>query len=130
MIHDMRIVSLPGDVPTLPSKEQAHAAAAAFAMLADPTRLQILWLVSAEALDVTTLVSQVGAKQPAVSQHLAKLRLSGLVDMHRTRGQVFYRARDHAARALITAALLYADHHLGTVADHHQADDPAMLSGE
>lgn len=125
----MQVVSRPGDVPALPSKEHARAAAAAFALLADPTRLKILWLVSADELDVTTLVSRVGAKQPAVSQHLAKLRLSGLVDMRRTRGQVFYRARDLSVRTLITAALLYADHRLGTVADHHQAGDLAMLSG-
>lgn len=114
------VVDLPSSKShrVLPSNEQAHAAAAAFAMLADPTRLLILWLVSVEELDVTTIASLVGANPPAVSQHLAKLRLSGLVETRKDGRQVFYRARDTHVRALITEALYHADHHVSGLADH------------
>ncbi|MGH9077099.1 MAG: ArsR/SmtB family transcription factor [Acidimicrobiales bacterium] len=91
------------------------AAVTAFSMLAEPTRLRLLWLVSAEELDVTTLADRVGTSVSAVSQHLGRLRLAGLVDTRRAGRHVIYRAVDAHVRSLIAAALSHAGHQVGEV---------------
>lgn len=95
-----------------------RAAVATLAMLAEPTRLRILWLVSAEERDVTTLARLVRANAPAVSQHLAKLRLAGLVDAQRAGRRVLYRVRDTHVRALLAEAFFHADHQVRGLSDH------------
>ena len=75
---------------TIPADEHAHLAAEGFRMLADPTRIKILWALLQGESSVACLAELVGATPTAVSQHLAKLRLSGLVrgrrDARRTCG--------------------------------------------
>ncbi len=51
------------------------------AMLADRTRLQLLWLLSRGEHDVGTLADLTDTTPSAASQHLAKLRLAGLVSV-------------------------------------------------
>ena len=102
----------------LPSDAQVKAAVTAFSMLAEPTRLRLLWLVSAEELDVTTLAARLEATVSVVSAHLAKLRLAGLVDTRKSGRHVLYRARDVHVRSLIAEALFHADHQVRGIADH------------
>jgi DNA-binding transcriptional ArsR family regulator len=102
----------------LPSEGQVKAAVTAFSMLAEPTRLQLLWLVSAEELDVTSLAARLEATVSVVSAHLAKLRLAGLVDTRKVGRHVLYRARDAHVRSLIAEALHHADHQVSGLADH------------
>jgi len=59
--------------------------------LADPTRLKILKLVLAEELCVCELQSLLSISQPAVSQHLAKLKAAGLVRERRAGMWTYYR---------------------------------------
>jgi DNA-binding transcriptional ArsR family regulator len=59
--------------------QQAQEAAAVFGLLASTTRLQLLWLLAQGEADVGALAEAVGGALPAVSQHLAKLKLAGLV---------------------------------------------------
>ena len=87
-------------------------------MLADPTRLRLLWHLSQQANDVNTLTGLVGAGRPAVSQHLAKLRLAGLVRAHREGRHAVYEARGGHVRRLVAEALLNADHVVGGLTDH------------
>ncbi|WP_224402911.1 helix-turn-helix transcriptional regulator [Pseudonocardia sp. ICBG1034] len=58
-------------------------AAAAFGMLAATSRLQIVWLLADGPRDVGTLATILGQPVAAVSQHLAKLKLAGLVRARR-----------------------------------------------
>jgi DNA-binding transcriptional ArsR family regulator len=102
----------------LPNEAQVRAAVTAFSMLAEPTRLQLLWLVSAEELDVTTLAERVGVNASAVSQHLSRLRLAGLVDTRKAGRHVLYRARDTHVSSLIAEALFHADHQVSGIPDH------------
>ncbi|MDN5933618.1 MAG: metalloregulator ArsR/SmtB family transcription factor [Pseudonocardia sp.] len=102
----------------LPDGEHVTAAADAFRMLGDPTRLRILWLLCRSESDVSSLVEQVGVARPAVSQHLAKLRLAGLVATHREGRRAVYRARGGHVRRLLDEALQAADHHLAGTPDH------------
>ncbi len=59
--------------------------------LADKTRLHMLALVGQEELCVCELVSILGLSQPAVSQHLRKLRQAGLIKERKNAQWVFYR---------------------------------------
>jgi DNA-binding transcriptional ArsR family regulator len=93
-----------------PSETRLAAAATVFALLADPTRLHILWLLTRGESDVTTLATACGAARPAVSQHLAKLRLAGLVDARRDGRHAVYALKDGHLRRLVTEALSHADH--------------------
>lgn len=102
----------------LPSGEHVEAAVTAFRMLADPTRVRLLWLLCGAEYDVTSLAAVVGVARPAVSQHLAKLRLAGLVSLRREGRRAVYRARGGHVRRLLAEAVEAADHHLTGAADH------------
>lgn len=74
-----------------PSAEVLGEAAAAFGLLASAARLHIMWALSQGECDVTHLADRVGGALPAVSQHLSKLKLAGLVRSRREgRHQVYY----------------------------------------
>lgn len=100
-----------------PTEEQVVAAADFFRMLSDPTRVRILWQLRDGEHDVTTLAAAVGVARPAVSQHLAKLRLVGLVAARRDGRRALYRARGGHVRRLLWEALGAADHQVAGVPD-------------
>lgn len=63
-----------------------------FKLLADETRLRILcFLLQEKELNVRTLCELLGQSQPAVSHHLALMRVAGLVDSRRDGKHNFYR---------------------------------------
>jgi DNA-binding transcriptional ArsR family regulator len=103
---------------SMPSEAQVGAAVAAFALLADPTRLRLLWLLHAKEYDVGALARLTGSTSQATSQHLAKLRLAGLVSARRQGRQHIYTARDTHVRRLVREALHHADHQLSGQPDH------------
>ncbi len=79
-------------------------------MLADPTRLRIVWALLHGEHSVGRLAEHVGAAAPGVSQHLAKLRLAGLVKTRRDGNHIFYLADDDHVRRLVEEALFHAGH--------------------
>lgn len=87
-------------------------------MLADSTRMRMLWLLCGAELDVHTLAERVGIARPAVSQHLAKLHLAGLVTQRRDGRRVLYRAPGGHVRRLLAEALNAADHQLRGFPEH------------
>ncbi|MBW5480983.1 ArsR/SmtB family transcription factor [Streptomyces bambusae] len=93
-------------------------AASVFGLLADPTRLHLLWLLAQGEADVGTLAEQCAASRTGVSQHLAKLRLSGLVETRREGRHVHYRLADGHLRRLVLEALSHADHRVSGEAPH------------
>ena len=101
-----------------PSDAVIDAAAAAFRLLGDPTRLRLMWVLGDTERDVTSLTEAVGAARPAVSQHLAKLRLADLVDTRKVGQRVLYRARDSHVRSLIAEALSHAEHEMIDIPRH------------
>lgn len=78
-------------------------------LLADPTRLRILWALLHGEHSVGPLAEHVGAPGPAVSQHLAKLRLAHLVQTRRDGNRIYYLADDDHVRRLVEEALFHAD---------------------
>lgn len=79
----------------------AQDAAALFGLLSSTTRLHIVWLLAHEEQDVGALAEAVGGALPAVSQHLAKLKLAGLVASRREgRRKVYLIADPQVAEAV------------------------------
>ena len=72
--------------------EEAARLAEWYGVLADPTRLRLLSLISAagEACAACDLVDPLGVSQPTVSHHLKVLREAGLVDNERRGKWIYY----------------------------------------
>jgi len=66
-------------------------------LLSDETRLRILFLLAQNGeLHVTDLCERLGQSQPAVSHHLALMRVSGLIEARREAKHNFYSVRTDA----------------------------------
>ena|SRR5215207_4518838 len=103
-------------------EDHVDLAVEVFRMLADGTRIRILWALIGRELSVNELAAQVGKQPAAVSQHLAKLRMTRVVQTRREGTTVFYRLEnDHVAR-LVTDAIGNAEHAGPGVPGHHLAD--------
>ena len=67
--------------------------------VSDPTRLQVLMLLSEKERDVTGLCAELGAQsQPAVSHHLSLLRHGRLVEPRREGKHNYYGLTDAGAK--------------------------------
>jgi DNA-binding transcriptional ArsR family regulator len=75
-----------------------------FKLLSDETRLRILlYLMRQKELHVRALCEILGQSQPAVSHHLALLRVSGLIESRREGKHNFYCVRtDHFGDLLLS----------------------------
>ena len=102
--------SLVHDVDASP--ELLEAAAATLRMLAEPTRLHILWQLSTGPKTVSELTASAGVARTVTSQHLAKLRHGGLVDTRKSGRNVVYSLHDGHLVRLIRETLNHADHQL------------------
>jgi DNA-binding transcriptional ArsR family regulator len=102
--------TLPAAHPEAPTMGQVASAAMAFALLADPTRIKLLWAIRDHGADVTTLAATAGCSPTVASQHLSKLRFAGLVEGVRNGRRVVYRIRGGHVRRLLQEALFHADH--------------------
>jgi DNA-binding transcriptional ArsR family regulator len=102
----------------LPTPEQVAVAAETLQLLGDPTRLKVLWALLHGEQCVNELARLVGAQPPAVSQHLAKLRLARLVQSRREGTRIFYVADNVHVHQLLREALYHADHIAQGLPDH------------
>ncbi|WP_314241751.1 ArsR/SmtB family transcription factor [Streptomyces kutzneri] len=107
------------DTPDTPERgDRLEAAASVLALLADRTRLALMERLGRGEADVTTLTEACGAARPSVSQHLAKLRLAGLVTARKDGRRVVYALGHGHLRRLVDEALNAADHQLGSLPPH------------
>lgn len=105
----------PAEEPSLvhavaPGPELLDTAAGTLRMLAEPTRLHLLWQLAQGPKTVTELTAQASVPRTVVSQHLAKLRLSGLVDTRKDGRHVIYSLHDGHLIRLIQETINHADH--------------------
>lgn len=84
-----------------PPAEVLEAAAAAFGLLASSARLHIMWVLAEGECDVSGLAERVGGALPAVSQHLTKLKLAGLVRSRREGRRKVYLVDDPHVIAIV-----------------------------
>ncbi|MFF0626944.1 ArsR/SmtB family transcription factor [Streptomyces sp. NPDC004296] len=87
-------------------------------LLADRTRLALLRRLCAGEADVTTLTETCGASRTSVSQHLARLRLAGLVTTRKDGRRAVYALRHGHLRRLVDEALNAADHQVRHLPPH------------
>lgn len=102
----------------LPSDVQVELAASTFQMLSDPTRIKLLSALAQGEQSVTCLAEIIGAQATAVSQHLSKLRLAGIVRQRREGTFIFYTMSDIHTKQLLEEALEHADHVTRGLPDH------------
>ncbi|MFI9406353.1 ArsR/SmtB family transcription factor [Nocardia sp. NPDC052316] len=93
-----------------------------FRMLADATRVQVLWALVDRELSVNDLAGWVGKPAPSVSQHLAKLRMARLVSTRRSGTTIYYSLENEHVRQLVVDAVYNAEHAGPGVPPHHRDD--------
>lgn len=124
MSADMHITS--GPVP----EEQVDLAVEVFRMLADATRVRLLWALLDSELAVNDLAQALGKPANAVSQHLAKLRMAHLVRTRREGTRVFYRIENEHVRQLVRDAMSHVDHAIGGAPTAQLRVVPPRRSGQ
>jgi DNA-binding transcriptional ArsR family regulator len=107
----------------MPEDDQVNEAVDILKLVADPTRLRILWALLHGEHSVNLLAEHVGAQPSAVSQHLGKLRLGHLVRTRREGTHVFYLAQNEHVRRIVEEALFHADHVVQGLPNHNE--DPS-----
>jgi DNA-binding transcriptional ArsR family regulator len=101
-----------------------------FAMLADATRVRLILALRQGELPVNVLAEKAGKSAPAVSQHLAKMRLARMVATRQEGTKVYYRLQDGHAWQLVADAIHQAEHALGTAPHHGAVPYPASRAAE
>ena len=99
--------------------DQVALAVEVFRMLAEGTRIQILWALIDAELSVNDLAEAIGKPGPSVSQHLAKLRMARLVRTRRDGTQIFYQLENDHVRRLIIDGVHNAEHAGPAIPAHH-----------
>jgi DNA-binding transcriptional ArsR family regulator len=91
-----------------------------FRMLAEATRVQVLWALVGREMSVNELAEYVGKPAPSVSQHLAKLRMARLVRTRREGTTIFYTLENDHIGQLVTDAVFNAEHAGPGIPGHHR----------
>jgi DNA-binding transcriptional ArsR family regulator len=100
--------------------DQVDLVVEVFRMLADATRIQVLWALASREMSVNDLAVHVGKPAPSVSQHLAKLRMAHLVRTRREGTTIFYSLDNDHVGQLVTDAVFNAEHAGPGVPGHHR----------
>src|ERR1700755_2769712 len=90
--------------------DQASLVVEVFRMLADATRVQVLWSLTNREMSVNELAEHVGKPAPSVSQHLAKLRMARLVRTRRDGTTIFYSLENDHVRQLGMGPVFNPEH--------------------
>lgn len=88
--------------------EVAHAVRT-LKLLADETRLRIVWNLLHGEHSVNELADHLDMQPAAISHHLAKLRLAGVVRTRRDGNRIYYATHDRHMESLVAAALHHHD---------------------
>lgn len=103
--------------------DQAALVVEVFRMLADATRVRVLWALTGGELSVNELADHVGKPAPSVSQHLAKLRMARLVKTRREGTTVYYSLENEHVEQLVTDAVYSAEHAGPGIPPHHRSGE-------
>ncbi|MER8709192.1 metalloregulator ArsR/SmtB family transcription factor [Mesorhizobium sp. M1088] len=79
----------------------AGTAAAFLTLMGNEKRLLIMSYLAEEEMSVGAIAEKVSLSQSALSQHLAKLRASDLVETRRDRQMIYYSCKSAAVRELL-----------------------------
>lgn len=81
--------------------KDAREASARLKLLAHPTRLQILKILSKKDQCVCVFSDALGKRQPNISQHLSKLKDSGIIDSYMKGKYAYYSLKDKKIKKLV-----------------------------
>jgi ArsR family transcriptional regulator, zinc-responsive transcriptional repressor len=101
-----------------PTTGEIAAAVRALKLLADETRLRIIWTLLHGEHSVNELAEHLDMQPAAVSHHLAKLRLTRVVSTRRDGNRIYYTAHDDHVEALAREALHHVQHLGGRPGTH------------
>lgn len=107
------------DTSALPDPEDVDLAVEMFRMLADGTRLRLIWCLQDGEKSVGDLAAAVDKAPTSVSQHLAKLRLARLVQTRREGTSILYRLDSEHVGQLVVDGVHHAEHQHAGVPRHH-----------
>lgn len=93
-----------------PDVDAVAAAVATLKLLADETRLRIVWNLLHGEHNVNELAEHLEMQPAAISHHLAKLRLAGVVRTRRDGNHIYYATRDPHVERVVAEALRATDH--------------------
>jgi ArsR family transcriptional regulator, arsenate/arsenite/antimonite-responsive transcriptional repressor len=93
-------------------------------VLADPLRMQIVTLLAHETLCTTHLVTETGARQTNISNHLRVLREAGIVDTEPCGRFTYYSLRPEALDAIGAGFTELAETARSTVAAQRKRECP------
>ncbi|MEV6561070.1 metalloregulator ArsR/SmtB family transcription factor [Nocardia sp. NPDC051756] len=111
------------------AEDQVGLVVEVFRMLADATRVQVLWALVDRELSVNDLAGHVGKPAPSVSQHLAKLRMARLVSTRRSGTTIYYSLENEHVRQLVVDAVHNAEHAGPGIPPHHRSETVRELPG-
>ncbi|HEY5835545.1 ArsR/SmtB family transcription factor [Streptomyces sp.] len=89
----------------VPDDEVIDEACDVLRILSDPTRMRLLYALSQGESNVACLAEIVGANPTAVSQHLSKLRLAGIVKARRQGTFMYYTVVDPTVHRVLSTLL-------------------------
>jgi DNA-binding transcriptional ArsR family regulator len=107
--------------------DQVVLAVEVFRMLADPTRIRLLWSLIGTERSVNDLAESIGKQPASVSQHLAKLRMARLVRTRRDGTHVYYQLENAHVAQLVMDAIHNAEH-AGPGVPRHQQQTPSDVT--
>jgi ArsR family transcriptional regulator len=98
-----------------------------FNALSDPTRAQLIFLLTNREYSVNELSQFVDVTPSAVSHHLAKLRAIRLVHTRREGNQIVYSIDDAHVAALFREALYHLEHVQKNLPDQPYQFEPSAI---
>lgn len=84
-----------------------------FKVMADPTRLKILYALMLGTCNVSKLVELLGMSQSSISHQLILLKREGLIRSKKEGRKVFYSLDDDHVETLFTMGYTHAMHKIG-----------------
>jgi DNA-binding transcriptional ArsR family regulator len=96
-----KMTSLASKPPLAVLKERAEEAAELLASMANAKRLLVLCHLVEGERSVGDLATVAGLSQPALSQHLGRMRLQGIVKTRRDAQTIFYSLASREVRAVL-----------------------------
>jgi len=104
VIHEETVTRVRGKMP---DGDDLNALASLYKLLADRTRVRILWALSCETMCVCDLAVLLGMTKSAISHQLKSLRLSNLVKYDKKGREVYYSLNNENVSTIFHESLKY-----------------------
>jgi len=104
MIHEEVVARV---CEKMPDNETIYTLANFYKLLADNTRMRILWALSCESMCVCDLAVLLGMTKSAISHQLKSLRLANVVKYNKQGREVYYSLSDDHVKEIFQMSLVH-----------------------